>query len=40
MARGGFALALLGGADRRRATADRLAAHAAAGALLGAGWRA
>ena len=28
VARGGFALALLGGADRRRATRDRLAAHA------------
>ena len=37
VARGGFALALLGGADRRRATADRLGAHAVAGALLGVG---
>ena len=35
VARGGLALALLGGSDRRRATLDRLAAHAAAGAMLG-----
>jgi hypothetical protein len=35
VARGGLALALLGGGDRRRATFDRLAAHAAAGAMLG-----
>jgi hypothetical protein len=37
VARGGLALALLGGADRRRATLDRLAAHATAGAILGLG---
>ncbi len=35
VARGGLALALLGGRDRRRATRDRLAAHAVAGAQLG-----
>ncbi len=36
IARGGLALALLGGDhDRRRAVRDRLAAHAAAGATLG-----
>lgn len=36
VARGGFALALLSGrTSRRRATGDRLLAHAAAGALLG-----
>ena len=37
VARGGLALALLGGGDRRRAVLDRLAAHAAAGALFGLG---
>lgn len=37
VARGGLALALLGGADRRRAVRDRLGAHAAAGALFGVG---
>jgi hypothetical protein len=36
IARGGLALALLGGGDRKRAIRDRLAAHAAAGATLGA----
>jgi hypothetical protein len=35
VARGGLALALLGGGDRRRAALDRLSAHAAAGAMLG-----
>ena len=35
VARGGLALALLGGHDRRRASVDRLAAHAVAGAILG-----
>ena len=37
VARGGLALALLGGADRSQAMRDRLAAHAAPGAALGAG---
>jgi ABC-2 type transport system permease protein len=37
VARGGLALALLGGADRRRATLHRLTAHAAAGAIFGLG---
>jgi hypothetical protein len=36
IARGGLALALLGGGDRRRAILDRLGAHAAAGATFGA----
>jgi hypothetical protein len=35
LARGGLALALLGGVDRQRAIRDRLGAHAAAGATLG-----
>ena len=36
IARGGLALALLNGGDRRRAIVDRLGAHAAAGATFGA----
>ena len=35
VARGGLALALLGGGDRRRAVFERLTAHAAAGAVFG-----
>ena len=40
IARGGLALALLAGGDRTQAIRDRLAAHAVAGATLGAGGRA
>src|SRR5262245_42283598 len=35
VARGGLALALLGGGDRRRAVLDRLGAYAAVGAIIG-----
>src|SRR4051794_34121185 len=35
VARGGLALALLGGEDRRRAVVDRLAAYTVAGAMIG-----